>query len=30
MKRLHVHASVEDIAQSVRFYSALFAVEPMW
>ena len=28
MKRLHVHVSVEDIAQSVRFYSALFAAEP--
>jgi catechol 2,3-dioxygenase-like lactoylglutathione lyase family enzyme len=28
MKRLHVHVSVEDIAQSVRFYSKLFATEP--
>ncbi|MBV1799212.1 ArsI/CadI family heavy metal resistance metalloenzyme [Siccirubricoccus sp. G192] len=28
MKRLHVHVSVEDIAQSVRFYSALFATTP--
>jgi len=28
MKRLHVHVSVEDIAQSVRFYSTLFATEP--
>ena len=28
MKRLHVHVSVEDIAQSVRFYSKLFAIEP--
>lgn len=28
MKRLHVHVSVEDIAQSIRFYSALFAAEP--
>jgi catechol 2,3-dioxygenase-like lactoylglutathione lyase family enzyme len=28
MKRLHVHVSVEDIAQSVRFYSTLFAAEP--
>jgi len=28
MKRLHVHVSVEDIAQSVRFYSILFAAEP--
>jgi hypothetical protein len=28
MKRPHVHVSVEDIAQSVRFYSTLFAAEP--
>ena len=28
MKRLHVHMSVEDIAQSVKFYSTLFATEP--
>jgi hypothetical protein len=28
MKRLHVHVSVTDIAQSVRFYSTLFAAEP--
>jgi Glyoxalase/Bleomycin resistance protein/Dioxygenase superfamily len=28
MKRLHVHVSVADIAQSTRFYSTLFAVEP--
>jgi hypothetical protein len=28
MKRLHVHVSVEDIAQSVRFYSTPFAAEP--
>jgi hypothetical protein len=28
MKRLHVHVSVEDIAQSVRFYSTLFAADP--
>jgi catechol 2,3-dioxygenase-like lactoylglutathione lyase family enzyme len=28
MKRLHVHVSVKDIAQSVRFYSTLFATEP--
>jgi catechol 2,3-dioxygenase-like lactoylglutathione lyase family enzyme len=27
MKRPHVHVSVEDIAQSVRFYSTLFAGE---
>jgi catechol 2,3-dioxygenase-like lactoylglutathione lyase family enzyme len=28
MKRFHVHVSVEDLAQSVRFYSTLFAAEP--
>ncbi|NRO99210.1 glyoxalase/bleomycin resistance/dioxygenase family protein [Paraburkholderia sp. NMBU_R16] len=28
MKRLHVHLAVEDLAASVRFYSALFASEP--
>src|ERR1700757_3053588 len=28
MKRLHVHVSVEDIQQSVGFYSALFASQP--
>jgi catechol 2,3-dioxygenase-like lactoylglutathione lyase family enzyme len=28
MKRLHVHLSVTDLAQSVRFYSTLFAVAP--
>jgi catechol 2,3-dioxygenase-like lactoylglutathione lyase family enzyme len=28
MKRLHVHVSVEDLAQSVRFYTTLFAAEP--
>ncbi|MGB8398860.1 ArsI/CadI family heavy metal resistance metalloenzyme [Bradyrhizobium sp.] len=28
MKRLHVHVSVEDIAHSVGFYSALFAARP--
>jgi catechol 2,3-dioxygenase-like lactoylglutathione lyase family enzyme len=28
MKRLHVHVAVHDLAQSVRFYSALFAAEP--
>src|SRR3954465_2753568 len=28
MKRFHVHVTVEDLAQSVRFYSTLFAVEP--
>lgn len=28
MKRLHVHVSVEDLTQSIRFYSTLFAAEP--
>jgi len=28
MKRLHVHLAVEDLAASIRFYSALFASEP--
>ena len=28
MKRLHVHISVADLEQSVRFYSALFASVP--
>jgi arsenate reductase len=28
MKRLHVHVSVEDLTQSVRFYSTLSATEP--
>jgi catechol 2,3-dioxygenase-like lactoylglutathione lyase family enzyme len=28
MKRLHVHVAVNDIPQSVGFYSALFAAEP--
>ena len=28
MKRLHVHVSVADLDQSVRFYSTLFAAEP--
>jgi hypothetical protein len=28
MKRLHVHVSVDDLAGSIRFYSALFAAEP--
>ena len=29
MKRLHVHVSVADIAESVRFYRALFASDPV-
>ena len=28
MKRMHVHVSVEDISQSIGFYSALFAALP--
>ena len=28
MKRLHVHVSVDDLAQSLQFYSTLFAAEP--
>jgi catechol 2,3-dioxygenase-like lactoylglutathione lyase family enzyme len=28
MKRFHVHVHVQDIAQSVAFYSKLFACEP--
>jgi lactoylglutathione lyase len=28
MKRFHVHLHVENLAQSVAFYSQLFAVEP--
>src|SRR5712672_773587 len=28
MKRLHVHVSVDDLAQSTRFYSTLFAAKP--
>jgi catechol 2,3-dioxygenase-like lactoylglutathione lyase family enzyme len=28
MKRFHVHLAVENLAASVRFYSALFAAEP--
>ena len=28
MKRLHVHVAVDDLEQSTRFYSALFATEP--
>jgi catechol 2,3-dioxygenase-like lactoylglutathione lyase family enzyme len=29
MKRLHVHVAVDDLCQSVRFYAALFAAEPV-
>ena len=28
MKRLHVHVAVDDLSQSIRFYSTLFAAEP--
>jgi lactoylglutathione lyase len=28
MKRFHVHVSVADLAQSIRFYSTLFGTEP--
>jgi catechol 2,3-dioxygenase-like lactoylglutathione lyase family enzyme len=28
MKRLHVSVAVQDLAQSVRFYSTLFGVAP--
>ena len=28
MKRIHVHVGVEDLEQSIGFYSALFATEP--
>jgi len=28
MKRLHVHVSVDDLAQSTWFYSTLFAADP--
>jgi catechol 2,3-dioxygenase-like lactoylglutathione lyase family enzyme len=28
MKRLHVHVGVDDLEQSIRFYSTLFAAEP--
>jgi glyoxalase/bleomycin resistance protein/dioxygenase superfamily protein len=29
MKRFHVHVGVHDLKQSIRFYSALFASEPV-
>jgi catechol 2,3-dioxygenase-like lactoylglutathione lyase family enzyme len=28
MKRFHVHVTVDDLAQSVRFYATLFGAEP--
>ena len=29
MKRIHIHIGVENIDESVRFYSALFATDPI-
>lgn len=29
MRRFHVHVTVEDLDQSIRFYSTLFATEPV-
>jgi catechol 2,3-dioxygenase-like lactoylglutathione lyase family enzyme len=28
MKRLHIHISVDDLSQSIRFYSTLFGAKP--
>jgi hypothetical protein len=28
MKRFHVHVAVDDLADGIRFYSAMFATEP--
>ena len=28
MKRMHVHVGVEDLANAIGFYSALFATQP--
>jgi len=28
MKRFHVHVGVQDLKESIRFYSTLFAAEP--
>ena len=28
MKRFHLHVSVKDVAQSIRFYSTMFGAEP--
>jgi catechol-2,3-dioxygenase len=28
MKRMHVHVSVDDLGESVRFYATMFGVEP--
>lgn len=29
MKRLHVHVGVENLAESIKFYSTLFGAEPV-
>lgn len=29
MKRMHIHVGVENLAESIRFYSALFGVAPV-
>ena len=29
MKRMHIHVSVQDLDQSIGFYSALFGAEPV-
>jgi len=28
VKRLHIHVAVDNLAESIRFYSAMFATEP--
>ncbi len=28
MKRFHAHVAVHDLKQSIRFYSALFGMQP--
>jgi catechol-2,3-dioxygenase len=28
LKRFHVHLSVKDLSESIRFYSKLFGIEP--
>ena len=28
MNRMHIHVGVEDLDQSIKFYSALFGAEP--
>jgi len=29
MKRMHIHVGVKNLAESIRFYNALFGVEPV-